>query len=391
MRITRSALQTLIVLLVTYVFCGNTFALPGDAIRASDKCSYSADTVAKDHLDIMAACSEIIASQNSSIWKQSLAQFVIGRVLDAEGQINRAKSHYGESLELDSSNIDALFNLAVLNWKTDDNEIALHQIKQYIDSNFNDADAHHLKALLEEELGDPITARRDFEFSFRLDPQRPRFLYDYVAHLQGNLEWAKALEIARQAIKISPNDADTILQISQSLFHLENYGEALEWLEKIETAGSSQTEVLFLKARTLAAQGQLTESNLIYEEVIKISDEYYNAYYNHALNSFSLLEYDRAFEMIEKFLSYDSSDADVWELAGKIHLKRGNQSKAARAFAKAFEFAGDQESMLGNIYQYYELDGMFEPFHELSRNLMSTFGETGLLLKYEGMVQSELN
>jgi len=88
------------------------------------------------------------------------------------------------------------------------------------------------------------------------------------AQLKGNLD--SAIELYRSALAINPNYYEPIKGLAESFFLLNEYDEALRYVEVAEKYRKNDTDLMNLKGRILIGLGKLDRARTIFNEILSI-------------------------------------------------------------------------------------------------------------------------
>jgi predicted O-linked N-acetylglucosamine transferase (SPINDLY family) len=188
-------------------------------------------------------------------------------------------------------------------------------------------------------IDQPRMAAKYFLQATKLEPKNGEY-YRLLATAQNTIgEYDKALSTLQQALSLSPDNYNIWLDICSTYYNMREYEKAFDEIAKSLTYFPNNPNFMRLKALILTKLGQLEQSLLIYEELlrkdpndVKILTELGNLY------SRGFFNLERANEFYALALSIDSENIEAAIRYGDslFNSRYGNE---AEHIEKAYEIA----------------------------------------------------
>jgi tetratricopeptide (TPR) repeat protein len=206
------------------------------------------------------------------------------------------------------------------------------------------ADAHRLLGELDERLGDPLDAVREYERAASLDPSEQNY-FEWGAELLLHKADQPAVEVFTKGSRMHPDSARTLAGLGAALYASGSYEEAARRLcEASDLQPRDSAPYLFLGKMQKSATALLpcTEEKL--ERFVR--EQPGNAWANYYLG-LTLWKRDRASEnlaslqqaeaLLEKAAALDPKFGEAYLQLGILHSGRGKFEQAVRDYKKAIE------------------------------------------------------
>jgi len=161
----------------------------------------------------------------------------------------------------------------------------------------------------------------DFESDFEngnIKPYDLKTFLEIIRFYEEELQFEKALEVASMGIEQYSFRSDFYLIKARLLFQTNEHELAIELLNKAERISPYEHDILLLKIKILALQGQIEEAKNILNEMKSylsssdLSDMYLSESYIHEY----LQEYDNMYETLTKAVVCDMSNEEALERIG---------------------------------------------------------------------------
>ena len=123
-----------------------------------------------------------------------------------QGDLDGAEAHYRETLRLNPTNGDALFNLAGIHYLRRDFEGALELISRCMTAAPAQPQAHYQRGMVRSAMGDLSGALADFDTELRLHPDDLEVILSRSVTLSELGNTSDALASYEQAMRLAPQD-----------------------------------------------------------------------------------------------------------------------------------------------------------------------------------------
>ena len=224
-----------------------------------------------------------------------------------KGSLPRAKAEYTRALKVFPRHLDALYNLAVVCEKLNENDEAARLYRQYLDLKPNDADVWTQLGVRLEDQGKPAEAEAAYRKALDANKDFPRAHHNLGVMLkdQGNFDAAEK--------------------------HLTTYIKLAQAAGNAAGDGSYSLGALFL------AQGKVREAKLQMLKAVEVDPQV--APFHNGLGDTYLAakEFAMASASYNKALELDAKYAPAWSGLGDANRLQGATQKAVACYRRALE------------------------------------------------------
>jgi len=166
-------------------------------------------------------------------------------------------------------------------------------------------------------------------------PNSTLYFYQGLCLLKDN-QPQTALEKFDKAVKLNPNDADSLNNIGIIYgYHLERPREALEIYKKIIRTNPQNIEFRMNRALLLEKIGNYREALLEFQQILRIKPNENLAWYMISLIQYNLGNYKDAIAKINRAIWLNPNFIENYTLRGIIRIKRGYLSTGCQDLRKA--------------------------------------------------------
>lgn len=228
-----------------------------------------------------------------------------------KGSLPRAKAEYTRALKVFPRHLDAIYNLAVVCEKLNENDEAIRLYRQYLELRPNDADVW-------TQLG------------VRLDESDKK--------AEAEAAYRKALD-ANKDFGRAHHNLGVLLKEKGDLESAQKHLETYVKLE--QAAGNAAGDGCYSLGALLLAQGKTREAKLLMQKAVDADPAV--AYYHNGLGDAYLAEksYDLAAAAYNKALEKDAKYAPAYSGLGDANRLQGAKEKALACYRKALELRKD--------------------------------------------------
>jgi tetratricopeptide (TPR) repeat protein len=241
----------------------------------------------------------------------------------------------------------------------------------------------------------------------------PRELYDDARSAQQNEQYYRAIELYRTILEEAPNYIDPIIGLADTYFYLEEYDEALQWVQQAKRYNQNDPHIIILEGRihialgnydqaedrfqqvlerepyNIAAQFGLAELNIVLGKTEYATNRYLEALNYSPLNKRALLSlmlvYDargnrrQAEEYIRTALHHYSHDPQVHYFAAKHYFTYGDLTEAELQAKTSISLKPDYTDAIHLLSKIYLHSGRYEEVVPLLNEVLKTDRENHLL------------
>ncbi len=206
------------------------------------------------------------------------------------------------------------------------------------------ADVHRLAGAIDEKLGDPLAAVREYEQAARIDPSEQNY-FEWGSELLFHRAILQAREVFEQGVKAYPKSARTLTALGSTLFASALYDEAAHRLCNASDLNPADPEpYLFMGKIEIAAPNPLpcVEQELARFVELEPDNALANYFYAMAVwkehgptaDSRTLSQVEG---MLTKAVTIDSKCADAYFQLGNLSASLHQYPKAIESYKRAIE------------------------------------------------------
>jgi tetratricopeptide (TPR) repeat protein len=205
--------------------------------HGSDTIVRTRETLAKETVSLSeapvsnrpAAASEREKSLRASVEREPSsfdANHLLGKALDEGGKARDAIPYLDRARDLNPSDYENSFDLALANAHASNYERA-HDQAQALIAHHDTAELHHLLGDVQEKLGNSLEAVREYQRAAEMDPREP-YLFDWGAELLLHHAAEPAVEIFTQGQRLFPRSERILIGLGAAWFARGSYDQAVQ-------------------------------------------------------------------------------------------------------------------------------------------------------------------
>ncbi len=233
-------------------------------------------------------------------------------------------------------------------------------LREEIARNPKDPALHHQLGEVEEKLGNPLEAVREYQRAAELDPSEPN-LFDWGTELLAHRALEPATEVLAQGNRLFPRSVRILVALGVAWYGRGSYGQALQLLEKASDLDpDNPAPYLFLGKMQSVAAAPLDGSALRLARFAQLHPENALANYYYAVSlwkqSGGAPESDRDGDkdsdlsariesLLLKAVSLDPRLGQAYLQLGILYSQRPDMSRAIAAYQKAIEVTPEGASL----------------------------------------------
>jgi Tfp pilus assembly protein PilF len=234
-----------------------------------------------------------------------------GNEMVKNNSLARARAEYQRALKIYPRHVDALYNLAVVHERLEQNAEAIELYRRYLEIRPNDADVWTQLGVRYDLGGQKAEAQAAYEKALAIAPKFGRAHHNYGVFLreQGRLDEAQK--------------------------HLETF------VELEEVAGNRNGDAYYSLGTLLLQRGQVKPAKLMLQKALDTDPT--SALYNTGLGGVYVAEreLELAISTYKRALTKDPKYAPAYSGLGDAYRLAGDKEQAAAAYRKALELAKD--------------------------------------------------
>ncbi len=150
--------------------------------------------------------------------------------------------------------------------------------------------------------------------------------------LHDKADYTGAIDIYKKALAINPKSAYANYELASTYLAIKDFRNAIKYSDRVIAVGSGyQDQAYILKASALDLSGKPAEAIKTYKKALGQFSSNHLLYYNFALTSFKLKQYDDAEYALQKALKIDPYHASSHLLLGNTMITRDKRVKGILA------------------------------------------------------------
>jgi tetratricopeptide (TPR) repeat protein len=292
----------------------------------------------------------------------------LGKLLVDHGKAREALPYLERASQLNPNDYETGYELALAYAAADQYQPARMQARALLarrnDSGQEQAALHHLLGDVEEKLGDPLEAVREYQRAAELDLNEPN-LFDWGADLLIHRAYEPATEVFSKGNRLFPHSVRMLAGVGAAWYARGAYDLAAQRLcEASDLAPDDPNPYLFLgKIQSV----RTTQSNCLVERLqrfARLQPENALANYYYALSLWNRHEslgttdnLASVESLLEKAIDLDPKLGAAYLQLGIFYSERGNSARAIAAYQKAGEVNLGMEEAHYRLAQAYNRTG----------------------------------
>lgn len=153
------------------------------------------------------------------------------------GDLDKARQHYGEALQKDASSRDALLGLAAIAQQQSQDAAAVSYYRKVLALDPRDPVAHAgISALL--DAGDTASTESRLKLLLSQQPQSAALHFTLGNYYAGQSRWSEAQQAYFEAARLAPDNGHIVFNLAVSLDHLEQHKLAAQYYQRALQTGA---------------------------------------------------------------------------------------------------------------------------------------------------------
>jgi tetratricopeptide (TPR) repeat protein len=336
--------------------------------------SLSASDVNKRARSRVASASSSGAASEESLRKETErdsgnfdANHGLGKLLADEGKAGEALPYLERASQLNPADYENAHELA----------LAYVDVGQYARARSNvqillsrqdksvqkRAELHHLLGDVEEKLGNPLEAVREYQRAVDLDPSESN-LFDWGAELLAHRAFEPAIEVFSKGNRLFPRSARMLSGLGVAFYALGSYDQADQRLCEASDVNPTDPNPYLFMGKMQSVEP--TQSECVVERLqrfVRLQPENALANYYYAISLRRREESDhdknaaRTESLLENAVHLDPKFGEAYLQLGILYAEQGESAKAIAAYEKATEANPGLEEAHFRLAQAYSRTG----------------------------------
>jgi tetratricopeptide (TPR) repeat protein len=309
----------------------------------------------------------------------------LGKLLVEEGKVGEALPYIERASQLNSGDYENGYELALAyanagrydRARTETQTLLAQQDK----SAQQQAALHHLLADVDEKLGNPLEAVREYQRAAELDPSEPN-LFDWGADLLLHRAYEPAVEVFGKGIRLFPQSARMLAGLGVAWYARGAYDQATQSLCEASDLNPDDPSFYLLLGKMQSVEAGKSECVAqSLQRFARLRPENVLANYYYALSLWNLQGNATSADnlasvqsLLEKTIHLDPNFGAGYLKLGILYSDRGDSTKALAAYQKAAAASPELEEAHYRLAQAYnrageksEAQGELQLYKQLSK------------------------
>ncbi|PWH82331.1 hypothetical protein DIS18_08745 [Algibacter marinivivus] len=274
--------------------------------------------------------------------------FELARASNALNLYNSAIEHLEKAIKLESDNVLYYSELANTYYKLKNYEKSIELYNQAINLDAKSATLYFYRAISLYSSGELKASISDFEKAIELNPNNPNY-YSLLAQVHDDN--IKAIFYHRKAVKLDESNLSYRFELSDALYYLKNYNEALIELEKILEISNNNITALMSLGKTYFSLKNFNEALAIYSNVIELNPDNSEAYHMLGKCFIEKQEFENAITYLKKTIELKPNHSEYYTQIGNCLFGLKKYDQALLYFKKALKL--NPKDLFNRLYIGY--------------------------------------
>jgi tetratricopeptide (TPR) repeat protein len=292
----------------------------------------------------------------------------LGRLLVAEGKAREGLAYLERASRLNPGDYDNAYDLARARADSGDYEGARTDIRALLSvrnkPGQEKAEPHHLLAEVDEKLGNPLEAVREYQRSAELNPSESN-LFDWGAELLIHRAIDPALEVFAKGNRLYPRSVRILTGLGAAWYSRGSYDHAVQSLCEASDLDPNDSNPYLLMGKMQAAEALESEAiSKRFERFARLQPGNALANYYYAVSLWKrrkspddMADSAQVKSLLEKAVHLDPTLGPGYLQLGVLHAARKDFSGAIAAYRQAIEAAPRLEEAHYRLAQAYRQAG----------------------------------
>ncbi len=204
----------------------------------------------------------------------------------------------------------------------------------------------------------------------------------------------KAIELYKTSLSRNNNYIEPVIGLARAYYFLNEYEEALLYIEKAERLDKNNTEVMNLKARLFLSTGDFNNAEILFNKILEIEENNIDAGFGLAEIDIASGRITRAAERFEEAIAVSPESRKALLSMVLISDRNGDTEKAEYYLTQALQYYSGNPYVRYTAAEHYYNEGNLDEalFHlKTALFLKKDFTEASLLLSRLYMDQQKYN
>ena len=294
------------------------------------------------------------------------ANYQLGKLLFDQGRAGEGLSYLAQASRLKPGDYDTVYELALAYARNGDYECARALVLRSLVTKYHPekAEPHHLLGEVNEKLGNPLDAVREYQRAAKLNPSETN-IFDWGTELLVHRAAEPAVEVFTKGNRLFPRSVRMLVALGASLYALGFYEPAAERLCEASDLNPDDSEPYLFLGQMQALE--INPSDAIAERLgrfAKLQPQNAMANYYYAVSLWKLrkipedaAELAQVNSLLEKAVQLDPKLGLAYLQFGLLYAEAKDSSNAISAYQKAIAATPGLEQAHYRLAQAYSQAG----------------------------------
>lgn len=231
-------------------------------------------------------------------------------------------------------NIPQLFNLANKAFQGKDFSFAENLYKEIVRQDSDNAQAHHMLAILYAQKKDNDKSEFHFEKSIQADARNVSVLLNFAQFLNTNKNFDRALGILEGVVEKETKNAEVFFKMGVAWKGKGEIDKAIEAYTNCIDLLPSHLQATYNLANTYYTSGKLSSAIPLYEKAIELNPKFPQAHNNLGLTFKKLNDFAASEYHFLKALELDPVFAEALKNLGDLYFRHNEFEKGKKVYEK---------------------------------------------------------
>jgi tetratricopeptide (TPR) repeat protein len=353
---------------------GSDTILRTTEVLTKETASLSASNVNKGSSSRVVAASSAGAATEESLRRDAErdpgkfdANHRLGVLLADEGKAGEALPYLERASQINSADYENAYELALAYVEVGQYERARADVETLLSrqdkSAQKQAELHHVLADIEEKLGNPLDAVREYQSAADLEPSESN-LFDWGAELLAHRAFEPAVEVFSKGNRLFPRSARMLSGLGVAFYARGSYDQADQRLCEASDVNPADPNPYLFMGKMQSVEP--TQSECVVERLqrfvgLQPENALANYYYAISLRRREGSDHGKnvaqAESLLENAVHLDQKFGEAYLQLGILYAERGDSAKAIDAYRKATEANPGLEEAHFRLAQAYSRTG----------------------------------
>jgi tetratricopeptide (TPR) repeat protein len=284
----------------------------------------------------------------------------LGKLLAENGKAHEAISYLERASELKPGDYENSYNLALANDAVGNYDLARHSAQALL-AHKDKAEAHHLLANVQEQLGDSLEAVREYQRAAELEPSEP-YIFDWGSELLLHHAPEPASDVFAKGNILFPRSVRMLIGLGAAWFARGSYDEAVQRVCEASDINPIDSAPYLFLGKMQAAQSEASEKSVekLHRFVTQQPDNAEANYY-YAVGLWKLRQKPQGGvgaaqveSLLRNAIRLDPKFAAAYLQLGILHSEQRDNPRAISDYQQAIQAApqmGQAHYRLGQAYR----------------------------------------